>query len=133
MPGTPGMHQRHRLGLDIRQQAWNSIRVLKRFTTAQIEATAAISRDNLRKYLKALHQTGYLVQVRPKQNGKSLGHAVWRLARDSGPRAPIGRTDGSGVYDPNQDTLYPYRMEATHDPATRPGVAHGPENRLPGE
>lgn len=133
MSGTPGMHQRGRDGLDIRQQAWNSIRVIKRFTSAQIEATAAISRDNLRKYLKALHQTGYLVQVRPKQNGKSLGHAVWRLARDSGPSAPIVRTDGSGVYDPNQDHLYPDRPEVAYEPATRTGVAHGPENRLPGE
>lgn len=120
-------------GGEVHQRAWNSIRVFKRFTSDQVEATADIRRNNLSKYLKALHQTGYLVRVRPKQNGKSLGHAVWRLARDSGPRAPIVRTDGSGVYDPNQDTLYPARDEAPNDPATRTGVAHGPENRLPGE
>jgi len=130
MPGTPGMQQRHRAGLDIRQQAWNSIRVLKRFTSAQVEATAEISRDNLRKYLKALDRAGYLVLAKPKRNGKSLGHAVWRLARDSGPRAPIVRTAGSGVYDPNQDTLYPYQDEAD-EPSIRTGVAHGAENRLP--
>lgn len=130
MSGTPGMMQRRRPGLDIRQQAWNSIRVLKRFTTAQIEATAEISRDNLRKYLKALDRAGYLVMVRPKQNGKSLGHAVWRLARDTGPRAPIVRTDSSGVYDPNHDALYPGRAEASDEPATRPGVAGRVENRL---
>jgi hypothetical protein len=118
-------------GSEVHQRAWNSIRVFKRFTSGQIEATADIRCNNLNKYLKALHRTGFLVQVRPKQNGKSLGHAVWRLARDSGPHAPIVRTDGSGVYDPNQDQLYPYRDEATDEPPTRPGVARRAENRLP--
>lgn len=120
------MQQRRRSGLDVRQQAWNSIRVLKRFTSAQIEATAEIQEENLRKYLKALDRAGYLVLCRPKQNGKPMGHAVWRLARDSGPRAPLVRFDGSGVYDPNHDALYPWREEVADDRATRRGgLVHG--------
>lgn len=116
MPGVEGMTQRHRAGLDVRQQAWASMRVFKVFTTEQIEATAGITRDNLRKYVKALHRAGYLCIARPKQNGKSQGHAIWRLARNSGTRAPIVRMDGSGVYDPNHDALYSYREEApAHD------------------
>lgn len=131
MPRTPGATSTHRPVTDTRQKVWNSIRVLKRFTTAQIEATAEVRRDNLRKYLSALDRAGYLVLVRPKQNGKALGHAVWRLARDSGPQHPLPRRDGSGVYDPNHDTLYPYRDEAADERAPGRGeLAHGAENRL---
>lgn len=116
MPGVEGMTQRRRAGLDVRQHAWSSMRVFKVFTTEQIEATAGITRDNLRKYIKALRKSGYLRLVRPKQNGKSQGHAIWRLIRNSGARAPIVRMDGSGVYDPNHGVVYPYREEgATRD------------------
>jgi hypothetical protein len=131
MSRTPGAtSQTHRV-VCARQRLWNSIRVFKRFTSGQLEATAEVTRANLQKYLLALSRSGYLALARPKQNGKSLGHAVWRLARDSGPHAPIVRTDGSGVYDPNQNQLYPYRDEATDEPPTRPGVARRAENRLP--
>lgn len=44
MPGVEGMTQRRRAGLDVRQQAWGSMRVFKVFTTEQIEATAGITR-----------------------------------------------------------------------------------------
>jgi hypothetical protein len=126
MPRAPGSSSKTHRVVCARQRLWNSIRVLKRFTAAQIEATAEVSPANLQKYLLALDRSGYLVKVRPKQNGCPGGHALWRLARDSGPRAPIVRNDGSGVYDPNQDQLYPGRDEATHDHATRRGgLVHG--------
>lgn len=129
MPRTPGsLSQAHRVP-GARQRLWNSIRVLKRFTSAQLEATAAVNPANLQKYLLALDHAGYLALARPKQNGKAMGHAVWRLARDSGPLAPIVRANGSGVYDPNQATLYPYRGEARDEPATG-GMAGSLENRL---
>jgi len=92
------------------------MRVFKVFTTAQIEAAAGVGRANLRKYLQALKRAGYLRIARPKQNGKSEGHAVWGLSRNSGPKHPLPRRDGTGVYDPNHDTLYLYREEApAHD------------------
>lgn len=115
MPGIEGMTQRRRDTLDIRQKAWGSMRVFKVFTTAQIIATSGIAHDNLHKYCKALRRAGYLRLVRPKQNGKSEGHALWRLARNSGTLAPIVRRSGSGVYDPNHDVLYPYREEVAPD------------------
>lgn len=129
MSRLPGATSKTHRVVCARQRVWNSIRVLKRFTAAQLEATATIRRANLQKYLLALDRAGYLTLVRPKQNGKSLGHAIWRLARDTGPRAPIVRTDSSGVYDPNHDALYPGRAEASDEPATR-GVAGRVENRL---
>jgi len=92
------------------------MRVFKVFTVVQILSVAEIGRPNLRKYMKFLLRAGYLRIARPKQNGKSEGHTVWRLVRSSGPKHPLPRRDGSGVYDPNHDALYPYSEEAsTHD------------------
>ena len=109
---TPGAYSTSRPQTDIRQQAWNSIRVFKVFTTAQVASTARIGKSNLRKYLGSLHRAGYIVISRPKQNGKSQGHTIYRLARDTGPKHPLPRRDGTGVYDQNQDVLYPFAGEA---------------------
>lgn len=114
MPGVPGMTQKRRAGESMRQRAWTAMRIFKTFSVAQIEATAEIERENLRKYLKALHRAGYLVLHRPKRNGQAGGHAVWRLARDSGPTAPHPLHGGAGVYDPNSGAVHPFRDDA-HD------------------
>lgn len=108
------MNQTRRSGQDVRQRAWIAMRIFKTFTAAQIQASAEVETHNLRKYIKALHRAGYLIVHRPKRNGVTGGHAVWRLARDSGPAAPIVRFDRNGVYDPNHDTVYPFRDDS-HD------------------
>lgn len=128
MPRTPGSPSKTHRVVCVRQRLWNSIRVLKRCTSRQLEATAEVGSANLQKYLRALHRAGFIALARPKRNGHALGHAVWRLARDPGPQAPIVRSDGSGVYDPNQDRVYPYAPsaegEGRDDRAThRSGVA----------
>ncbi|MEI2740927.1 MAG: hypothetical protein V9G63_10045 [Candidatus Competibacter sp.] len=109
MPGTPGMTQRQRSGLDARQRIWNTVRVFKQVSIEQAQATAEVSASNAQKYLRALLRAGYLQIARPKQSGKTGGHAIYRLARNTGPRAPIVRTGGDGVYDPNQDVFYPFQ------------------------
>lgn len=108
------MSQTRRSGQDVRQRVWTAMRIFKIFTAVQIQATADVHRYNLYKYLKALQRSGYLIAHRPKRNGFPGGHAVWRLARDSGPSAPIVRREGNGVYDPNHDTVYPFRDDS-HD------------------
>ena len=87
------------------------MRVLKIFSRQEVISTASISSVNLKKYLPALVRAGYVGIARPKQNGKSQGHVIYRLTRNTGPRAPIPRTDDSGMYDPNQDMLYPFACE----------------------
>ncbi len=84
------------------------MRIFKRFSTADLESSAEISAANLQKYVGALHRAGYLRLERPKRNGKAMGHAIYRLVQCSGPRAPIVRNDGTGIYDPNRDQLVPY-------------------------
>jgi hypothetical protein len=121
MARTAGSATRSHRVSGARQRAWNMIRLFKRFTADQIAAPAEISVANLQKYLKALAASGYLILARPKQNGKTMGHAVWQFVRNTGPRCPIVRNDQSGVYDPNQDRLYPYpalTKESADEPAT---------------
>ena len=109
MPGMPGMHHRQPRVGNARQRLWNAMRIYKLFTIAELAPVADASPANVQKYLRALAQAGYLRLERAKRNGAVSGHAVWRLVRNSGPRCPIARSDGSGVYDPNTDQLYPYQ------------------------
>lgn len=113
MPGTSGMHQKERRVRDVRQRAWNAMLIHKTFTSFQIQASSDIGKSNLSKYLKALARAGYIKVQRPRQSGRTMGHTVWRLARNTGPKCPIVRADGSGVYDCNQDRLYPYAQEGS--------------------
>lgn len=107
-----GSTTRARKVKDARQQAWNAFRVYKVFTVSDIGPVAEISERNLRAYVQALHRSGHLTLEHAKRNGHVNGHAVWRLARNSGPRRPHPLRDGAGVYDPNLDTVFPYREEA---------------------
>lgn len=107
----------HRVAV-ARQRAWNAIRVFKVFRAPDVAAPADINEANLQKYLHALQQAGYLRIERPKQNGKPLGHAIWRLIDDTGHQCPIVRQDG--VYDPNQQQVRPYSVSA-QDQSREPG------------
>ncbi|MCB1826645.1 MAG: hypothetical protein KDJ54_19505 [Candidatus Competibacteraceae bacterium] len=104
-----------------RQRAWNGMRIFKRFSTVDLESSAEISTANLQKYVGALRRAGYVRLERPKRNGRALGHAIYRLVQCSGPRAPIVRNDGSGIYDPNHDRFVPFphaeSEDAKDDPA----------------
>lgn len=110
MARTPGSHSRTRPVSDQRQRIWNAIRIFKRFTAFQIRS-GGLGESNVRNYLKALERAGYIAVARPRASGKTLGHAVYRLCRDTGPAHPLPRRDGSGVWDQNQQRLYPYPAE----------------------
>jgi len=107
-----GSITRKRAVTDARQRAWNAMRILKTFTLADVGPVADIGERNLRTYLNALYRSGYLAVERPKRNGHVNGHVVWRLTRNSGAKRPHPLRDGSGLYDPNRDQVYPYREEA---------------------
>jgi hypothetical protein len=95
------------------------MRYLIRFTAGDVCAVAEIGEENLRKYLKALAKAGFIRTDRPKRNGHSMGHVVWMLTRDTGPRQPVVRKDGSGVWDQNTRKLWCDGKEVTgHDRAT---------------
>ena len=81
------------------------MRILRIFTIPDLIATAEISEANADKYVRGLYRSGYLVIAKPKRNGKKGGCTVWRLVRDTGPRAPRMQTNGI-TYDPNDHTTY---------------------------
>jgi hypothetical protein len=88
-----------------RDRAWQSIRILRQFTLSDLVATAEIGRDNARKFVTGLCRAGYVRLAQPKRNGHRGGHAVFRLARDTGPHAPRLQSDGR-TYDTNQHVAH---------------------------
>ncbi|WP_347279607.1 hypothetical protein [Plasticicumulans sp.] len=120
MARTPGSHSRSRPVTDSRQRIWNAIRIYKRFTAFQILSGAGLNKSNVQKYLRALERAGYIAIARKKASGKTLGHAVYRLCRDTGPAHPLPRRDGSGVWDQNQQRLYPYAVTQDAVVSTEP-------------
>lgn len=82
-----------------RNVIWQSMRKLRRFTAGDLEAVAEAGKGNVRRYVKELADAGYLRCVQPVQSGTPGGHAVWQLARDTGPVPP--RISADGVYDAN--------------------------------
>jgi DNA-binding IscR family transcriptional regulator len=102
MARTEGAHTRVFRRLPrARDRAWQSIRILRQFTLADLVATAEIGRDNARKFVLGLRRAGYVREVREKRNGHRGGYAIYRLTRDTGPHAPRMQSDGR-TYDTNQ-------------------------------
>ena len=89
------------------QRVWQSMRVMRRFTTADLQTTAEAGETAVLKFTRALHLTGYLRLDRPVVSGRAGSRNVWVLRRDSGPLPPIRREDGSGVFDPNTRIVWP--------------------------
>ena len=83
------------------QRAWQSMRVMRRFTTHDVMTTAEIGESALQKYVRSLHGAGFLKLVTPRVSGRPGSRDMWMLVRDSGPLAPIRRKDGTGVFDVN--------------------------------
>lgn len=105
MPRRRGDRSRTRPAGEARARAWQSMRVMRRFTSAQVEATAEIASDNLKRYMRGLVAGGYLRIDVPRVSGRPGSFNVYLLVRNTGPRSPILWTDGR-VYDPNDDEIY---------------------------
>ncbi len=83
-----------------RDRAWEAMRILRQFTSADLATTAEIGADNCKDYLHGLSVHGYIALARPVANGQPGGHALWRLIKNTGPHAPRLHADGF-LYDPN--------------------------------
>jgi len=88
-----------------RDRAWQSMRILRCFTIADLIATAEIGRANVQIYMLWLERSGYLRRTAERRSGQRGGFVVYRLVRDTGPYAP--RADRGRVHDIN--------TEVTHD------------------
>ena len=101
-----------------RQRMWNTMRQLRAgFDTADLEATADVSRNHAMRYVLALEAGEYLIQTkaavrRPGQR------ATYRLVRNTGPVAP--RVTAAGLHDHN--LINPYGLPP-HKRVTKHGHA----------
>lgn len=122
MGRTVGARVRNSAGTAKRAKAWQAMRILRRFTLPQVEMSAEIGESNLQRFVRALTRSGFLRLDRARQLGIPASCNVYRLVRDTGPKAPIVGNDGC-VYDENTRTLYP----------TAPDNAGAPTRHKPGE
>ena len=88
-----------------RDRVWQSMRILRSFTQPDLVATADISTSNVKKYVSGLLKSGYLKVQHERDSGRKGGHAVYRIVRDTGPKAPRLQSDGN-TYDPNEHKVY---------------------------
>lgn len=106
MPGVKGMkHKKHRADT-LRARAWNSMRILRRFTIPDLCRTSAIDTtdsdyENLKKWVRRLEVHGVVAkQGRPRF--RTVGdYQLYSLVRDRGPFHPlVCERCGAGISKP---------------------------------
>jgi hypothetical protein len=84
-----------------RVKIWRSMRMMRRFTIADLCATAEAQSHNVKTYLGALINSGYIRKLKRQAPKRGIeGHAVYALVKDTGPLAPQ-RVKGGTIFDPN--------------------------------
>ena len=86
-----------------RQKMWSAMRVMRRFTMDDVAMAAEASEANTRKYFRGLRMSGHIVETGAVPSKNGYPQRVFRLARDTGPRAPHVRHEPGliTVTDPN--------------------------------
>nr|WP_067289794.1 hypothetical protein [Marinobacterium profundum] len=93
-----------------RQRIWNSCRILRTFSLAELAATSQAAYATCCAYIKRLERVGLVRKV--KRHAPEHGNcALFRLNIDVGHAHPIVRNDG--VFCPARNTLYPYKETRT--------------------
>lgn len=83
------------------QKIWRSMRMHRSFTCDDIVMTSESSPGNVRTYVATLAKHGYLLCVGSSKTIHGRFKPVWRLIRNTGPKAPRRLQDGKIVWDPN--------------------------------
>lgn len=99
----------------LRQRAWRAMRLVQRFSVADIEPLAVKggereAGENIRRFCHALASAGYLVDLPQRVPGtakSSNGFKVWRLARDTGEVAPRYMAGQRAFQDRNTREVFP--------------------------
>lgn len=111
-PNGPLMRPRVNKQNTFRARCWRAMRLRGKFTLSDLVALASQdeggARTNATRYVRLLTQAGYLRELR-REKGDALtsnGFKRWSLIRNTGPAAPVPKTDGSEVWDPNTEQVY---------------------------
>ena len=91
---------------DARTRVWRSMRVMRRFTVADLAAVAEAGFHNTHSYIVDLVHGGYVRKLKMETPRRGVeGRAVFALIKDTGPLAPSMRFDAGrkriGIFDPN--------------------------------
>ena len=73
----------------VRNKIWRSMRILRRFTTADLCRTSGASVENTRKFIRRLAAHGYVAPAGAYVGGRPGDGKGWRLVRDCGPHYPM--------------------------------------------
>lgn len=114
-------------------RVWQSMRILRRFDTADLVATAEAGRSGVEKYVRALGAAGFLRLIEARVNGRPGSRDQWALVRDTGPLAPIVRREKSRtVYDANTRATWGDRGQVVRDapPPPPPRLAQAAREAL---
>lgn len=86
-----------------RARAWQSMRIMRRFTQDELQMTAEIRKGNVKFFVKRLLDAGYLVIAQARRGGHAPNR--YQLVRDTGPLAPIPWMNGE-MFDPNTRQIF---------------------------
>jgi hypothetical protein len=70
------------------ERMWSAMKAMRSFSLAELMAATGIAEHTAKTYLRRLAAAGYLAAVEP---GRPWHPGLWRLVRNTGPRAPCIR------------------------------------------
>lgn len=89
MAGVKGMVSSAPRSNAIRRKIWQSMRIMRRFTAADLCRTTGAKRSNVRKFILLLEAHGYVAQVGVYTGGRPGSSRGLRLVKDVGPVYPV--------------------------------------------
>lgn len=106
--------KRHSKRKTVQQKLWNTMKISRRFTLADLMITANTNRNTAWHYTNQLVLAGYVrlvVRVHSRQSVQDKYGLtnIYQLVRDTGRFSPMRRDNG--CWDQNQQRLYPFLVE----------------------
>jgi hypothetical protein len=111
MPGCKGMTHSAPKKNTLRSKIWQSMRIMRRFTVADLCRTTGAKRSNVLKFVKHLEVHGYVAQQGPYTGGRPGVFRGLRLVKDVGPVHPVrcgicGRSLRGPCVQPQEERVY---------------------------
>ena len=103
-----------------REKIWKVVRSLNEFTFDQI---ALLAEEKASTYLFHLYNAGYIRQAGKRTEADGKKRVVWRLVRNTGPKAPM---PCRCLYDPNIDEAKATTPASGHPSSSRRGAKNSP-------
>ncbi|KAF0145075.1 MAG: hypothetical protein FD156_1186 [Nitrospirae bacterium] len=85
-----------------REKIWKVIRVLREFSVEEVSTLTELIYKVVSGYVFHLYNAGYVRQAGKRKEGDGRNRVLWRIAKNTGPKAPV---ICRCLYDPNIDNL----------------------------